>query len=1147
MKRARPPGLPAFPVRPVRDGVVAAALVFFSSAFCILLIDHFSRDSMLTLVRSDLLRFANAGASLVDGDRHRALTEAAQTDSPEYRALIEPLVKLHSRIPDVAYMYSFVERDGKLFFVLDTATQAARLGFNRPMEPSGVMDPYASDSPGEDVREAGAVREGFSYVSDEPTRDEFGTFLTALAPIFDARGRPAGALGVDLDASYLAQRLQQSRVTAYSGLGFAAVGAALLGLVVWNVRRRSLQVERARLGAQAAWQAAETRQALLIEALGEVVYHHDLRADRIEYSGGTEELLGFPPGEMDANESAWIETMHPDDRARVGAVFVSAKANRHIFSAEYRVRHRAGGYVWVSDRGVLTFGRDGMPDAMDGVMLDITQRRLSDERFRVIFEGTTEPHLLIDGETVLDCNAAALTLIGGDEKERVVGSSVRAFWPEFTEPAAGFSPDGVPPTERQDLRRLDGAGGLVPVEVGKTHVSIGGRPVLLVVFHDLREIRRAQDDLMLSEAKYRDLVESLDLIVFQTDREDRFVFLNSAWERITGQPVAESLGCAGLDFVAPEDQARRRQLHESQIAGGGSEELTMRVVHADGRILWLAGVCRARRDAAGRIVGTQGTLADITQRRQAELELIAARDAAEAANRAKSDFLAVMSHEIRTPLNGVLGFSNLLLHTKLDQTQLDYLRTIAHCGDSLLTIIDDILDFSRMESGRLDLEARAFDLRNCVEGVLDVHATRAFAKRVELIAEFGEGLPRQVIGDPGRLRQVVSNLVGNAVKFTEVGEVVVTCRLGWVDQDGIGLDFTVSDSGIGIAPEKLERLFEPFVQADSSMSRRYGGSGLGLAICRRLVGAMGGQISVTSRPGNGTTFTFSVRLRRRREEAVVSPPWPVAPGQTVLLAVANPTLARKLSGELDAGGLRAMVAPGVAEVRTALAGDVRLGLVVLDLGQPALEAEVQSLAAECNLPLLCLQPLGAPQAEAPRLLASEWGRIAKPVHSEDFRAAVIRCLGGAGMPVPGDVGPKPAADGDALLPAVLRPARVLVVEDNAVNQKLIVRMLANLGYSAEVASGGQECLKANAETPYDLIFMDIQMPGMDGYETAERLRARGEGAWIVALTAHVMAEDRDRCQAVGMNDFLAKPIRRDALAEVLQRFAQEHPPRRATA
>lgn len=1128
-------------VHPVRDGVCAGLIVLISSVISLLVVDHLARKSQMEIMRRDLLGFASAAAGLVAGDLHQQLEHPSQTGGELYQEVINPLVQMHRRVPQIAYIYSFVVRDGRLFFVLDTATQKDRLGFERQMEPSAVMDTYESADPEDDARLAAALEAGELYASHEPVTDEFGTFLSGFAPIYNSEGRAVGGVGVDLDVTRVVRRMEQCRLATMAGLVVAFLVSIAVGVMVWSIRNRGLRAERDRWRALEAQQSARIAQSLLVEALGEVVYRHDLTADVIAYTGRCERLFGAASNEMRQNTSEWLDSLHPDDRSSVSTAFEAAKRDRTIFEAEYRVRRTDGSFTWVSDRGVLTFNDDGSPIALDGVMLDVTRRRQSDERFRVIFEGSTEPHMLVDSNGVIDCNAAAVEMLGSDGKCAIIGRPMEEFWPEI--PLDGLSSDKVAAGEKCEMRRMEVVkewrkGERVPVEVTATHVTVRGAPMLLVSWHDLRKIKRAQAELALSESKYRELVESLDLIVFQIDREGRLEFLNSAWPRLTGWSVAECLGRRYDEFIAAEDVEQVAAIRQLELDGAlESQAVTFRMHSKNGGIRWLAGYCRARRDADGVVVGTTGTLGDVTARKTAERELIAAKDAAEAANRAKSEFLAVMSHEIRTPLNGVLGFASLLSHTRLDTTQQEYLRTIAGCGDALLMLIDDILDFSRMESGSFELDTHPFDLRDCVEHVLEIHATRAYAKRLELVSEIDGDVPTAVVGDLARLRQVLSNLVGNAVKFTERGEVEVRTRLAWVDRGHVLVEMSVRDTGIGIDREKLPKLFRPFVQADSSMSRRFGGAGLGLAICRRLVLAMGGDISVRSEKDRGATFTFTISLRRDLDApAVVEPAFERA---RVLLAEANGAMLCAIERLLRRWGLDVVPCSTAEEVRAALETDEVYSLAIVDCAL-APEKGLKDLAealGEREVPVLLVVPIGVPASESPPALPTEWRRIAKPVRTQILRSTLESFFSLLPVGQSGVADEPTTTPSDPALPQP-EEIRILLVEDNEVNRKLVRRMLSSLGYRTEVAENGSVALEMCAQESFDLVLMDLQMPEMDGFETTQMLRERGSDAWIVALTAHVLAEDRERCITTGMDDFLSKPVRTADIVACLSRFAQ---------
>jgi CheY-like chemotaxis protein/HPt (histidine-containing phosphotransfer) domain-containing protein len=540
-------------------------------------------------------------------------------------------------------------------------------------------------------------------------------------------------------------------------------------------------------------------------------------------------------------------------------------------------------------------------------------------------------------------------------------------------------------------------------------------------------------------------------------------------------------------------------------------------------------------------------LENITESKQIERVLREAKEIAESASRAKSQFLANMSHEIRTPMNGVLGMTELLLGTAMSDKQRRFAESVYRSGEALLEIINDILDFSKIEAGRLELEAVDFNLRTVVEDVFELLAPRAHQKRLELASRIAPAVPTAVRGDPMRLRQVLTNLVGNAIKFTETGEVVVS--VGVTDEVLEGgarrVQFEVRDSGIGMRPDALEKLFTVFMQADQSMSRRYGGTGLGLAISKQLVELMGGRITAESRFGEGSVFRFEVPLAASAVDML-----PVAVeserlrGRRVILVEDNPTNRSILEAQLRSFGVDVATADNGSTALELMRAAARAGTpfeaAVIDMKMPIMDG--LTLATEMrrdpdlvDVRMLMLTSLGngneARQAHDSGIEAY----LTKPVRQSDLIDALGRVLHTEAPPAP-----------LLLTAAPGRRARVLVVEDNLVNQEVARAMLGELGCTIRVASDGREALAALRDEAFDLVFMDCQMPEMDGFEAVRRFRASAANGYatrsdtpVVALTANALAGDAERCLAAGFNDYLAKPVRREQLDAALARWAAD--------
>ena len=700
--------------------------------------------------------------------------------------------------------------------------------------------------------------------------------------------------------------------------------------------------------------------------------------------------------------------------------------------------------------------------------------------------------------------------------------------------------------------------------------TIYGRLTILCLFaifgshaqYTINQRKTAEAALRESEERFRLIIENSPVGYFELDLKGSFVFFNEATCGILGY-AARELGSKGQSDVAEaSSRGRLGESFERVLASGETaKSVDWVLVRRDGAKRFVESSISLLKDRKGRPSGFSVFLRDITERKRSEA-LMRAKLAAEAASRTKGEFLASMSHEIRTPLNAIIGLVELQLGTDLTPEQREDLDVVKSSAYALLSIINNVLDFSKIEAGKLELEKTGFSLETFLDESIRIMAMKAHLKGLELAYRVDPEVPDRLVGDPNRLRQVVLNLVDNAIKFTERGEVIMHVSLRAQVPAEVRLQFTVTDTGIGVPPEKQQRIFKPYDQGGTTVARRYGGTGLGLAVTSRLVRMMGGQIALNSRPGQGSTFGFTAVFGRppKRPEDTASELPGFLQGKSVLVVEDNPAVRRIVGDILESRHVTTIMAASATEARQALLTGVGPAAVLVDSDLPGTDgfayAEWLRQAAGFAGPVILMLTFPHLKRKSECADIGVNATVLKPFGPRELMQALDKaaaaCTGAAppafgGKFPPISSGESPAGPQPSIPPMRIgQPLRILVAEDTAVNQKFILRLLDRWGHTAVLAEDGRKAVAQISREMFDIVLMDVQMPEMDGLEATAAIRRNEAGSGrrtpIIAMTAHAIKGDRERCLAAGMDDYISKPLDADLLKQIIKRLTTARAP-----
>jgi PAS domain S-box-containing protein len=925
----------------------------------------------------------------------------------------------------------------------------------------------------------------------------------------------------------------------------------------------------------------ETTQTLeaLIRACPLAILSLDANGIVTSSNPAAERIFGWTNDELIGHRPRFVP---PERMPEFEATIARVLAGESFTGMELRRQRKDGAWIDVSLSTAPLRDAEGRVQGVVALLADITEQKRTEEALRherdllnALLENIPDAVYFKDRQSrFIRCSRATVRGLGQADVGQLIGKSDFDFFTaEHARPAfedeARILQTGQPIIGKVEKETwTDGKVSWCLTTKMPLRNAAGELIGTFGISKDITALKAAEEQLARLHHQNELILNSAGEGIVGLDANGHFTFVNQAAARMLGYCVEELLG-------QPAAHLCRR--HPCEHRSTPCDDCPIRAACQHGQVQHVTDAAFRRKDETvfpvefnatpirerDQVVGAVVTFKDITERKRVEAQLTAARDAAEAANRAKSEFLANMSHEVRTPMNAVIGMTNLLLDTPLDEEQRECAETVRDSAEALLTIINDILDFSKIEAGKLTFETMDFNLREVVEGTLDLLAERAASKNLELVSLLAREVPTALRGDPGRLRQVLLNLLSNAVKFTERGEVFVHVRLESEGDAHAVLLCEVHDTGIGLDAEQQARLFRPFTQADGSTTRKYGGTGLGLAICRQLIEMMHGQVGVRSTPGVGSTFWFTVRLEKQPAASPAEPPGKDSlAGLRALIVDDNAVNRRILHHRIVSWGMHSESVAGATEALALLRQEAAAGkpfdLAILDFQMPGMDGltlarHIKSDPALAVTHLILLTSMGQPLHPGVAREAGLAAWLVKPIK----QAELLECLQCAiSASEASRLGPRRAVAMPANEPAgqsAVKPLRILVAEDNAVNRTVTLRQLRKLGYSADAVANGLEVLDAVERVPYDLILMDCHMPELDGYDATRRLRQLEVSRdWphktrlrVVAMTANAMKGDREKCLAAGMDDYLSKPVALAELRRVLEATEPDGPSQRA--